>query len=88
MGVMEAGNRFGRAGIVWAVVFFSMGSLFWQNLAFAAPLKGYEAVPVTISGSGKLTLRPGESKEVTASFQNIGTKTWSREGTGFVSVYT
>ncbi len=62
------------------------GALFPFGSVLAAPLKGYEAVQVI--ASSKLTLAPGETKQVTVGFQNIGTETWSRDEGAFVSVYT
>jgi hypothetical protein len=56
--------------------------------AHAASVSAYEAMPVTISGSGELVMRPGERRTVSATFQNIGTKTWDNDGAGYVSVYT
>ena len=55
---------------------------------FAASSKGYEAFQVISSGLSRLTLAPGESKQISVSFQNKGTKTWTRTGKGYVSVYT
>ncbi len=46
------------------------------------------ALRVTTTGSGVLVLQPGEVKEVTVSFQNIGTSTWKNDGVGYISVYT
>ncbi len=54
----------------------------------AAPLKGYEASPVSVSGNGKLTFAPGEQKTFTITFQNIGTESWLRDSGAFVSLYT
>ena len=56
--------------------------------AHAASLKGYEAMPVTISGSGELVMRPNERRNVSVTFQNIGSKTWNNDGSGYVSAYT
>lgn len=56
--------------------------------AEAAPLKGYEALQVTSSGTGQITMNPGETRTVTMGFQNTGTANWVREGEGFVSIYT
>jgi hypothetical protein len=85
MGVFQ---RICRTGVVWAVVLSSLGSWFLPSIAFATTPKAYEGTLILISGSGKLTLKPGETKEVMIGLQNIGTKTWSQKGTGFVSVYT
>lgn len=57
-----------------------------SGFAQAAPLKGFEALQVT--ATSKLVLSPGEAKQVTFGFQNIGTETWNRDGEAFVSVYT
>ena len=55
-------------------------------VAFAAPLKGFEAVQV--SATGKVSLAPGETKTVTVGFQNAGSETWNRDSGAFVSMYT
>lgn len=65
---------------VFGGVFFPFAGI------LAAPLKGYEAVQVI--ASSKLTLAPGETKQVTVGFQNIGTEAWSRDSGAYVSVYT
>ncbi len=54
----------------------------------AAPLKGYEALQVTSSGSGQINLKPGETRPVSVSFQNTGTASWQNDGEYFVSIYT
>ncbi|TAK04133.1 hypothetical protein EPO34_03225 [Patescibacteria group bacterium] len=54
----------------------------------AAPLKGYEALQISSSGSGKLVMAPGETKAYTISFKNIGTAAWANSGPAYVSVYT
>ncbi len=54
----------------------------------AAPRKGFEAMIISMSGAGFVSLKPGERKEITVEFQNIGTKIWNRTGTGYVSAYT
>lgn len=51
----------------------------------AASLK---ALRVTQSGNGVLVMEPGEVKEVTATFQNLGDTTWKNDGYGYLSVYT
>ena len=62
-------------------------ALLGVNTVQAAPLKGYEASQVIISG-GNLTVAPGEIKTVVVTFQNIGSTVWSNSGTNFVSIYT
>jgi hypothetical protein len=54
----------------------------------AAPLKGYEALAVSISGNGQLTMTPGETKKVSVGFQNVGSVVWSNGGANFISIYT
>ncbi len=72
---------------------FAQQNGFWHHLigvptAHAAELKGFEAMQVTISGRGQLTMTPGESKSVSIGFENIGSAAWTNSGAGFVSVYT
>lgn len=54
----------------------------------AAPLKGYEALQISSSGSGKITMAPGETKAYTISFKNIGKNAWANSGPAYVSIYT
>lgn len=56
--------------------------------ALEAQAATYEAVPVTLSGSGSLSMEPGEVVEVHATYQNAGEATWSNDGTGYISLYT
>lgn len=64
------------------------GVLFSYGQVNAAAKRGFEAVQVTSSGSGTLTLTPGEVKDLSLEFQNIGVKNWTRTGSGYVSIYT
>lgn len=76
-----------RKRIAWILAVSVLGAaLFPFHAVLAAPLKGYEAVQVV--ASSKLTLAPGEMKQVTVGFQNAGTKTWTPDSGAFVSVYT
>lgn len=54
--------------------------------AYAAPLKGYEALPISVPS--KLTLQPGQTKTITITFQNLGPNIWKNSGSNFVSLYT
>ncbi|OGL67001.1 hypothetical protein A2856_00740 [Candidatus Uhrbacteria bacterium RIFCSPHIGHO2_01_FULL_63_20] len=74
--------------IVVAVLLGAFVAVSAPTTALAAPLKGYEALQVSSSGSGKLTLAPGETKDFTITFKNIGTASWANMGPGYVSVYT
>ncbi|MBP9828215.1 hypothetical protein KBC55_03605 [Patescibacteria group bacterium] len=53
----------------------------------AAPLS-FEAIRVTTTGSGVLSMNPGDVKKVTVSFQNAGSSTWKNDGYGYISLYT
>ncbi len=57
-------------------------------ISTAVQAASYEAVPVTISGSGELTMAPGEVKEVSVTFLNRGNITWFNDGDGYISLYT
>ncbi|MBI2551474.1 SpoIID/LytB domain-containing protein [Candidatus Uhrbacteria bacterium] len=54
--------------------------------ALAAPMKGYEAM--TVSVTSKIRMKPGETKTVSAEFLNLGPETWLKDGANFVSIYT
>lgn len=57
-------------------------------VASAAPLKGFEALQVSSSGSGTFRMLPGEVKPFTIQFKNTGGKAWKNEGPAYVSIYT
>ena len=78
----------GKQGIVTALILGSFFVGFPLREIQAAPLRGFEAMIVSMSGAGSLLLKPGERKEITVEFQNIGTKAWNRTGAGYVSAYT
>ncbi len=73
---------------IFFLILFFLGMFSPVSSVFAASSKGYEAFQVISSGLSRLTLAPGESKQISVSFQNKGTKTWTRTGKGYVSVYT
>ena len=81
-----SGNRFLRhfAG-VFALLLLAV---FFVQPAFAYDGMDYAATAVSISGSGTLTMAPGERKTVTAVFQNTGKLTWHNYGPGYLSIYT
>ncbi len=86
---MEDGKRsWLRRGLSLIVGAGIVLSFLPSSLVLAAPLKGYEASAVSISGNGKLTFAPGEKKTFTISLQNIGTESWLRDSGAFVSLYT
>lgn len=68
--------------------------LLWGSVATVFPQRlhaaeaAYAALQVTTTGSGALTLTPGEVKTVTITFQNTGATTWKNDGTGYISLYT
>lgn len=76
-------HRLLRVGILACTLLF--GGLLPAAGVDAASLA---ALRVTTSGNGTLTMEPGEFKEVTVTFQNIGTTSWSNDGAGYVSLYT
>lgn len=41
-----------------------------------------------VQAPGKITMRPGEEKTVSLTFQNIGLVAWSNSGKGYISLYT
>lgn len=75
-GIIESG----RPNVVNAHAFLGIKE------AEAAELKGYEALQVQVPS--KVTMTPGETKTITVKMQNLGPKSWSNDGTGYVSVYT
>src|SRR3989338_2261576 len=79
------GVRISVAAIM-AAAFWSIGFPTGSAHAAVAPAKPYRALHVV--GGGTISIPPGQTKEVTMGFQNSGTKTWSRDGKNFVSVYT
>jgi len=72
----------------WGIltVLLVIGGFFFISSAVQAA--SYEAVPVTISGSGELTMAPGEVKEVSVTFLNSGDTDWYNDGNGYISLYT
>ena len=74
--------------VVLAFFVIIIVTLFLIPAAQAAPLKGYEAMPMSITGSGQLFMQPGERKQIHLSWQNIGDQDWANDGSGYVSVYT
>jgi len=53
-----------------------------------AEAASHEALLVSMSGSGQLTMEPGERKEITVEFLNKSDYTWQNDGPGYLSVYT
>jgi len=71
--------------IVGACAALVISGLFFSNPVSAAT---YSTTPVSISGSGTLTMEPDEVREVTATFLNTGDVTWHNDGAGYISLYT
>ena len=63
---------------------FTLGGL----LPSATQAASLAALRVTTTGSGALTMAPGETKAVTVTFQNSGSTTWKNDGSGYISLYT
>lgn len=57
-------------------------------LARPAEAATLSAMRVTTTGSGSITMAPGELKTVAVTFQNTGTTPWKNDGAGYVSMYT
>ena len=72
-----------KVGVVMAL----LGASFFASTSFAQAAT-FSAVPVSISGSGVLSMKPGEIKEVTAVVQNTSDVTWKNDGPGYISLYT
>ncbi len=68
-----------------ALALVSLGLFCSVGVAQAA---SFTAVPVSISGSGSLAMKPGEVKEITVVVQNSSTTTWKNDGPGYISLYT
>ncbi len=73
---------------ILAFVLSAVESILTPRAAAAASLKGYEALPVSMTGRGEINMKPGETKTVVVGFQNIGTTSWTQDGSAFVSIYT
>lgn len=88
--VLGAISHAARSSAVAAFVLVGIlvSSVIPMHTAFAAPLKGFEALQVSSSGSGKFVMKPGEVKNFTIQLKNIGVKAWANSGPGYVSVYT
>ncbi|MFH1631655.1 MAG: SpoIID/LytB domain-containing protein [bacterium] len=73
---------------IWGIAIIAMvvGSFISAIQVDAAG--SWEAMTVSMSGSGTLTMAPGERAEVTVEFLNTGTRTWYNDGAGYVSAYT
>src|SRR3989339_864538 len=67
-------------------------ALFALALGFVVPVDAsaaaLSALRVTTTGSGTLSMAPGEVKSVVVTFQNSGTTTWKNDGAGYISLYT
>ncbi|MFC1787632.1 SpoIID/LytB domain-containing protein [Patescibacteria group bacterium] len=50
--------------------------------------KGYRALQVLSTGSGQLSMQPGQTKQFMVQFQNTGVTDWYNNGEEFVSIYT
>lgn len=80
---------FKRVGIIGLGLAMTLG-LVLPGMTQAATVvtPALVAMRVTTSGNGTLTMAPGELKEVTVTWQNVGTQTWNNTGAGYVSLYT
>lgn len=69
-------------GMITALVFVGF------SVSTVSAQEPYQTTVVSMTGSGALTMAPGERKQVTVEFQNTGNLTWSNDGPGYLSVYT
>jgi hypothetical protein len=76
------------AGFFIALISLTSLPLLGATDAHAESRRGYEALPVTMTGGGSLTMTPGENKTVTIQFQNLGPYDWSNESDAYISIYT
>lgn len=67
------------------VVAFLASLIPWSAFAATSALS---TLRVSTTGSGAITLAPGEVKNITVTFQNTGTATWKNDGPGYISLYT
>ncbi|MCH8049553.1 hypothetical protein IH979_02480 [Patescibacteria group bacterium] len=72
--------------LIWGITFALMfvGFLFSPAQAHGS----YETTIVSMTGSGSITMEPGERKEIFVEFLNSGTATWYNDGPGYISAYT
>lgn len=47
-----------------------------------------DAAKLLITSGATIDMQPGEKRQYRVGFKNIGSETWSRSGTNFVSIYT
>ncbi|MFA6130828.1 MAG: SpoIID/LytB domain-containing protein [Patescibacteria group bacterium] len=81
-------KNFLRKIVVASLAFASIFTGCFGTMAPAKASGSYEAMIVSLSGSGTLSMLPGEKKEVTVVFQNTGSATWKNDGAGYLSLYT
>lgn len=77
-----------RAGVLGLALLFSslsIGAIPEQGFAATS---AYEALRITTTGGGTITLAPEEKKQITLTLQNIGSTTWKNDGPGYISLYT
>lgn len=65
-----------------------LGTMLAPSFADAAPRRGYEALQVISTGGSRITMKPGEERQINVGFKNIGEKEWTRTGQEFISIYT
>jgi hypothetical protein len=68
-----------------STIFALVGLVFAASHVFAA---SYTTTLVSYSGSGDISMQPGERKEILVEFLNTSDVTWENDGPGYVSLYT
>ncbi len=71
-----------RSAVLCAVV------VFCADVAVPVSAASLAALQISVTGSGVLTMQPGEVKDISVTVQNIGTQTWKNDGAGYISLYT
>ncbi len=73
------------------IVSIGASLVFLTSFFIAVPVAraaSYEAVVVSMSGSGEIVMEPGERREFRLEFLNSGSANWQNDGHGYISLYT
>ncbi|MDA1038294.1 MAG: hypothetical protein O2877_01230 [bacterium] len=77
------------SGLIYAALLGAFFVLFLGVIQVdAAPRRGFEALHTETPSRSELQFAPGEVKDVTIGFKNIGDQSWKNDGDGYVSLYT
>ncbi len=73
-----------KSFLVLGLALLGVGSVMFGTQAAST----LAAMRVTMTGNGSLTMKPGEVRDVTVTWQNTGTTAWKNDGAGYISLYT